>query len=165
MDSELIKNILDSIYETGAIIIEPADDDIIKRVQEDLKAEGIIAMPEDLIVFLKEIANGVSWNGFEFFGTYQATEKNTGYVLENIIRMNSKYRERKIGMAELLLVGRFDDDIYVYEPATGLYKTLDSLTLTEIDSYESFDDLFVSSMLPYIDDTDYLPEDDGNADT
>ena len=165
MDHELIDNILSSISETGALIVETADIDIISRAQADLKEDGVPVMPDDYIYFLKNIANGVSWNGFEFFGTYQVTVKSSGYVLRNIVYMNALYRQRKMGMGNLLLVGRFDDDIYVYDSASGQYQALDSLTLIEIDTYESFEDLFTSNILPFIDDSYEEPEDDGNADS
>ena len=67
-DSERIREIFDRIYETGALIIKPAEGKALARCQEDLHLIGVPQLPADVIEFL-EIANGVAWNGFEFFGT------------------------------------------------------------------------------------------------
>ncbi|MCR5734152.1 MAG: YrhA family protein [Lachnospiraceae bacterium] len=150
MDTERITDIFDSIYETEALIVKPAKGEEIQRCNEDLAELGFGFIPPDYIEFL-EVADGVAWNGFEFFGVFRVTVKKSGYVLPDLISMNQKIREDKFGMDNRLYLGRFDDDIYVYDRSEDMYLTLDNLTLTLIDSFETFEDMFVSSITPYID--------------
>ena len=175
MDRDVIINVLNRMTTCPGdpLIVKPAGGMELRRLQEDLnklKEQGleIPLAPTDYLEFL-EIANGVSWNGFEFFGTYQVTEKKSGYTLPDIVTMNDKIYERKLGIAGRLLLGRFDDDIYVYNDEDASFQVLDSLTLTEIESYESFELLFAESLLPYMfyeslpsddDDEEYPPDDE-----
>lgn len=162
MEYEVITDLFNTIYETGALIIKPAVDYEIKRCVKDLASISAPALPSEYIQFLK-VANGMSWNGFEFFGTYRVTVKKTGYVLQDIVSMNEKMRQRKFGFGNLLLLGRFDDDIYVYDPKTKQYQALDSLTLIEVESYDTFEDLIVGTVGVYADDvSDDEDEPDGD---
>ncbi len=163
MDTENIADIFDKIYETDALIVKPAGALEIARCQRDLHDISVPALPAEYIEFLK-IANGVAWNGFEFFGTYQVTVKKSGYTLTDIVSFNDKQHQNKMGLKQMLLLGRFDDDIYVYNTEIAKYQALDSLTLTEIDTYDTFEDLFVTNVTAYIDyDDDDLPPDDEDA--
>ena len=159
MNEELIADLFDKIYESDALIIKPAEDMELERCARDFNDIGITAVPDDYFEFLK-MANGVAWNGFEFFGTYQITVKKTGYVLEDIVSVNQKMRNRKPGLEKMIVLGRFDDDIYVYNSEKFIYQALDSLTLIEIESYESFDELFSLNVGAYIDFDDFDDSDD-----
>ena len=153
MDYETIADLFDVIYKTGALIIKGAVDEELTRCDRDLTSISAPKLPPEYIQFLK-IANGMSWNGFEFFGTYQVTVKKTGYILQDIVTMNDKMRSRKFGFGDLLLLGRFDDDIYIYNPKTEQYQALDSLTLIEVESYDTFEDLIVGTVGVYADEDD-----------
>ena len=167
MDKKRLTEIFEAVNDTGALIVKPATDDEIKMCSED------ITLPAEYIDFL-QFADGFSWNGFEFFGVYNVTVKSSGYTLKSIVWMNETYRERKFAFKDKILLGRFDDDIYVYDEEDGMYKSLDSLTMIEIDSYEHFEDLFFDVVSPYAfyeddedeydDEEENLTEDDGNAD-
>ncbi|MCR5675762.1 MAG: YrhA family protein [Lachnospiraceae bacterium] len=173
MNSEAIRNTLDAVWNISEterpLIVKPAVGKELARMQQDLlelagNGVRIPQVPADYLEFL-EIANGFAWNGFEFFGTYQVTVKKSGYTLIDLVNFNGKMRQRKMGMDDLLVLGRFDDDIYVYNAGTKQYQTLDSLTLTEIDTWDGFDELFVASVTPYIDpdedpDDEYPPDDE-----
>lgn len=189
-NSEGIKDLFDDTYETDALIIKPATDEEIARCNGDLadilrsggdyidsirpgaKTSGasgtVLSIPESYAEFLK-ISNGYAWNGFEFFGIYQTTVKASGYTLPDLITMNEKYHNDKMGLDDMIVLGRFDDDIYVYNFKESEYQALDSLTLSYIDSFEGFDDLFICYVSMYTDEEDYIDddniiEDDGNAD-
>ena len=60
----------------------------------------------------------------------------------------------------MLVVGRFDDDLYVYDASERVFKSLDSLTLIEIERYEGFPDLFFSTVGEYSSDEDDPDEED-----
>ncbi|MCR5094081.1 MAG: YrhA family protein [Lachnospiraceae bacterium] len=165
MDAEVIRNVLNDLSTCAGepLIVKPAEGMELKRLQEDLQklADLGVAVPQapaDYLEFL-EVANGLSWNGFEFFGTYQVTVKKSGYTLQDIVTMNDKMHERKMGLSNMLLLGRFDDDIYVYNANNGKYQALDSLTLTEIETCNTFDQLLILSLYPYVDDDDETDED------
>ena len=162
MNEDRITEVFDKIYETGALIIKPAKADELTRCQQDLADIHVPQLPADYIEFL-QIANGLAWNGFEFYGTYQVTEKKSGYCLKDIVSANIKWHDRKIGLAGKLLLGTFDDDIYVYAPESAEYQTLDSLTLSEIDTCESFEELFIANVAAYVDDDEDWPFDDEDA--
>lgn len=197
-DPEKIKDIFDKTYETGSLIVKPATDEEIERCNKDLeeisggagedyiasikpgakKKEGAdssvtLSLPEDYAEFLK-IANGYAWNGFEFFGTYQVTVKQSGYTLSDIVGVNQNYRERKFGLKNKIVLGEFDDDLYAYDFESSKYLVMDQVTLTPFDEYDSFDELFAGTVGAYAfyDDEDSddefededIIEDDGNAD-
>ncbi|MCR4654929.1 MAG: YrhA family protein [Lachnospiraceae bacterium] len=161
MDREKIEDIFDIVYETGALIVKSAEGNELSVCVEDLISIGMPALPADYIEFL-EIANGFAWNGFEFFGTYQVTVKKQGYVLRDIVSVNKDWHDRKLGLEGKLVLGQFDDDIYIYDPETKKYQALDNMTLTEIDTYDSFDGLFVCSVGLYtdFDDEEYSYDDE-----
>ncbi|MCR5323015.1 MAG: YrhA family protein [Lachnospiraceae bacterium] len=160
MDREAILNLLDEIYPTNALIIKPAGEFEINRCQEDLKGIEVPELPDGYIEFLTEIANGFAWNGFEFFGTYQVTVKKSGYKLIDIVQYNYKLKYRKEGLKNKLVLGRFDDDIYIYNTKTRKYQALDALTLIEIESYDSFEDMFIENVSAYIYDDDEEDDED-----
>jgi hypothetical protein len=113
-------------------------------ITEDFGADGLETppIPEDYAEFLK-LTNGYAWNGVCFFG---ATEQPMGahYTNPALYDRNDRYLHSKLGLKGCLVVGSFDDDIFVYSAARGLYFALDSLTLIpeDDDGFESFEDLF-----------------------
>ncbi len=162
-EREAIKDLFDRIYETDALIVKPALGWELARCQEDLHKIGAPELPADYIEFL-EIANGISWNGFEFFGTYQVTVKKSGYTLNDIVSANTDWHGRKMGLKGLLVLGRFDDDLYVYHSGNHGYLAVDSLSLAPIDRFRSFSELFLNSVGPYADyEDDGYPPDDEDA--
>ena len=164
MDREKIEDIFDIVYETDALIVKAAEGKELSVCVEDLISIGMPALPADYIEFL-ETANGFAWNGFEFFGTYQVTVKKQGYVLRDIVSVNEEWHELKMGLEGKLVLGQFDDDIYIYDPEAGKYQELDNITLTEIDTYDSFDELFVGTVGLYtdFDDEEYSCDDEEDS--
>ena len=162
-NSEGIKDLFDDTYETDALIIKPATDEEIARCNGDLadilrsggdyidsirpgaKASGasgtVHSIPESYAEFLK-ISNGYAWNGFEFFGTYQVTVKQSGYTLSDIVGVNQNYRERKFGLKDMIVLGEFDDDLYaVLQIAFTRYLQLQGERLLVVDSHLEDDEM------------------------
>ncbi len=156
METQRITEIFDKIFETDALIIKGAVAKELSRCNEDLTSIRVPFLPADYVEFL-QIANGVSWNGFEFYGTYQVTEKRTGYCLRDIVNVNNEWHKRKLGLDSRIVLGTFDDDLYLYDPESKRYQTVDNLTLTPIDFFDSFEELFVCSIMPYLDE-DWIDE-------
>ena len=161
-DVERIKDVFDRIYETDALIVKPAVGAELARCQEDLHSIGVPELPADVIEFL-EIANGVAWNGFEFYGTYQVTVNKTGYTLRDIVSINQDWHERKMGLTDQLVLGTFDDDLYVYHSRMNCYRILDQMTLTQIDSCRDFAELFIGQVGSYCEEEEEYPPDDEDA--
>ena len=163
MNMIAVTELFNKIYETGALIIQPAKLFEIDRCNNDLKSIGVAPLPAEYIEFLREVANGLAWNGFEFFGTYKVTVKKSGFVLKDIVYFNQYYHESKYGLKDMIVLGRFDDDMYVYNTVDKVYQSLDRLTLMEIETYETFEDLLlltVGEYAYYDDDDDYEEDDD-----
>ena len=142
---DMIKDILKTTADSDALIIDPADDTKIEKCNRDLLDNGLHPLPEGYVRFLK-ISDGYAWNGFEFFGTENCTEKSTGYTLSDIVGFNEYIRERKGYSDDLLVLGRFDEDIYIYDYLEKRYKAIDRLTSIEADDFESFEDLLNSTV-------------------
>ena len=134
--SRVLTDIFDEIIKSDALIVEPATDFEIKRCNRDLDDIECPRLPKEYKMFLKA-ANGFAWNGFEFFGTYEVREKSSGYVLKDIVGYNEYYAFHD----DILILGKFDEDYYVYDSAKKAYMALDRLTKMEVYHYSSFEDL------------------------
>ena len=131
---------------TGALIAQPAYDVAIRKCNRNLRCIGLKPMPKGYADFLKA-ANGYAWNGFEFYGTDICKEASSGYVLRDIVAVNYDMRERKCDFpANTLILGQFDEDIYIYDDKKKKYLSLDSMTLSEMDAFDSFSDLLESTV-------------------
>jgi hypothetical protein len=131
-----IIEIFDEIAKTEAFILRPATDDEIKRCNNALNNIGCIAIPEEYAELLK-ISNGFSWNGFEFFGTYQVREKSSGYILNDIVSVN----ESEGFNENILILAACDEDYYVYDAGNKKYRCFDRLIKCDIADFESFVDM------------------------
>jgi len=132
----VITAIFDEIAKTEAFILRPATDDEIKKCNSDLNDIGCIAIPEEYAELLK-ISNGFSWNGFEFFGTYQVREKSSGYILNDIVSVN----ESESFDENILILATGDEDYYVYDAVNKKYRCFDRLIKCDIVDFESFVDM------------------------
>ena len=141
--SVTIADIFGEILKSDALIVEPATNFEIKRCQRDLGDVGCVHLPKEYKKFLK-IANGFAWNGFEFYGTYEVTEKSSGYVLRDIVGYNERFGERLDD--HFLILGTFDEDYYVWDNERKQYRSLDRLTRMDVDEFESFEDLIMGTV-------------------
>ena len=157
-----IQNILDRTAKSDALIARPADDTAIERCDRALHEIGLLPLPEGYARFLKS-ANGYAWNGFEFFGTDRCTEDASDYVLRDIVEFNAYIRERTSFADEVLVLGRFDEDIYIYDSTENSYKAIDRLTSMDADAFDSFEDLLTSTVGLYVeyDEDEDTDEDEG----
>ena len=157
---ETIQDILDLTIKNGAMIIKPADDAKIEKCDRDLRGKGLFHLPGGYVQFLK-LANGYAWNGFEFFGTERCKDDSSDYVLGDIVESN-EYIRKRVGLSdEHLVLGRFDEDIYVYDYGGFSYKAIDRLTSMDAEEFDSFEDLLTSTVGLYAgddDDDDYEEE-------
>ena len=150
---EAIQDILDKTAKSEALIARPADDTEIEKCDRDLREMGLLPLPEGYARFLKS-ANGYAWNGFEFFGTDRCKEDSSDYVLKNIVEFNEYIRERMGCSDDVLVLGRFDEDIYIYDYSESRYKAIDRLTSMDADEFEDFEDLLTSTVGLYAGEED-----------
>ena len=150
MSNTALSDLFGKISDSDALIVEPAGDMEIERCNEDLLDIDLRGLPEEHALFFRT-ASGFAWNGFQFFGTWEVREKSSGYVLADIVGYNERIRERRDISDALLIVGTFDEDVYVYDYDRKRYYALDRLTWMHVDDYDSFQDLLLSTVGAYVD--------------
>ncbi|MCR5766912.1 MAG: SMI1/KNR4 family protein [Lachnospiraceae bacterium] len=161
------------------------DEDIEKAdnaIQQDMKRNGfkVPPIPADYAEFLKN-TDGYEWNGMRFFGSkpFKMSEK---YTLPSLLERNVYYHQFIEKERNLLVIGQFDDDRYVYDGDTKKYYIVDEMGFSEIDDFDSFEELLNCTLgdeyyccieddeellQEYLDETgigetlDSLPENDG----
>ena len=89
----------------------------------------------------------------------QMINQGSFYTPEKFVRMAADWLKNK------LILGRFDEDLYVYDAKTKKYMALDDLTGIEVDTYDTFEDLFSLTISEYLDydDEEYLYDDEADA--
>lgn len=107
----------------------------------ELTGTNVPTLPEDYAEFLK-INDGYEENGMRFFGTKNLVF-DSRYALSSLYERNAYYHENLIGLSNSLVIGEFDDDIYLYSAEDGKYYSADCDTLVAIDEYDSFENLFI----------------------
>jgi hypothetical protein len=148
-----MSEILDHLEELDAMIVRPATDKDIKRCKKDFKnIDCTVPLPDGYIWFLKQL-NGFAWNGIEFFSTDQVTDPETDYTLNDIVTANEGFAEQNGDFLEIknyMLLGRADDDLYVYNAANGHYEVLDMTGRDVMEDFDSFEAMFVGVVVPRI---------------
>jgi hypothetical protein len=98
------------------------------------------ALPESYKRVL-QVANGLHFNGMTLWPTARKTFPSM--VWESLIEVNIDLRE---GFAEeFLYFGQMDEELYVFEPSTGIYKAIE---YTCLDGWKTFKD--AEAMLVYL---------------
>jgi hypothetical protein len=148
-----MSEILDRLEDLDAMIVRPATDKDIKRCRKDFKIMEFAApIPDGYVEFLKQL-NGFAWNGIEFFSTDQVTDPETDYTLNDIVTANEDFAEQNGDFLEIknyMLLGRADDDLYVYNAANGRYEVLDMTGRDVMEEYKTFEAMFVGVVAPRI---------------
>ena len=121
MIEEIIKKLSDN---PGAMIVRPASSKDLAMCQKDMAEIGLPAIPQGYIDFLRGV-NGFAWNGIEFFSTDQVTDTETNYMLNDIVSANEDWTDYSDDFKGLVLLGRADDDLFVYNTANQKYEVLD----------------------------------------
>ncbi|MBE6910579.1 MAG: AAA family ATPase [Ruminococcaceae bacterium] len=124
--------------------IEAAGMQMIARLGVD--GIDVPQIPKDYAAFLR-LTDGYAWNGVCFFST-KPTPMGNRYTNPSLFDKNDYYLRMKSGLNGCLVVGSFDDEIYVYSSKTGMYHALDELTLIpmEDDGCEDFAELFLCAV-------------------
>ena len=131
-----------TIAKDDAILVKPLEDfGEIDHCNRNLFDIGCPPLPMEYLDGMLMVKNGLAWNGFEFYGTYEARDKTSGYALRDIVAVNEDLSERKDYPDTYLIIGSFDEEYYIFYYEDLKYKLIDRLTLMVDDEYDSFEHL------------------------
>lgn len=144
MIEDILKKLAD---DDGAMIVRPASSKDLAQCQKDMAEIGLPPVPQGYIDFLREV-NGFAWNGIEFFSTDQVTDPESNYTLNDIVTANEDFVEYNDDLEGCVLLGRADDDLYVYNTVNEKYEVLDFTGHDVMEDYDAFDALFEGVVSP-----------------
>jgi hypothetical protein len=123
----------------GALIPHPAATRDIKLYQTFLIENNYPEIPKGYIDFLRE-ANGFAWNGIEFYGTFKV--KDGSFFLIDLISANEHHLYHD-GFEDCLMIGRSDEDIFIYNTSNKLYEVLDRTGWDVMEEFKTFNSMFL----------------------
>ena len=144
MIEDILKKLAD---DEGAMIVRSATSKDLAQCQKDMAEIGLPPIPHGYIDFLREV-NGFAWNGIEFFSTDQVTDPVSNYTLNDIVTANEDFAEYSDDLAGCVLLGRADDDLYVYNTANEKYEVLDFTGHDVMEDFDAFDAMFEGVVTP-----------------
>jgi len=149
-----IDDVLNAVTENddSAMIVRPASKKDLKLCQKDMTETGFPPIPQGYADFLAKL-NGFAWNGIEFYSTDQVTDPETDYTINDIVSANEGFAEINSGFLEVknyVLLGRADEELYVYNKKNGRYEALDITGRDVMEEYEIFEAMFVGVVSPRI---------------
>ncbi|MBN2752240.1 MAG: hypothetical protein JXQ84_05980 [Rhodospirillaceae bacterium] len=109
----------------------------LAEILEDYDAPPL---PEDFAAFLEQ-ANGFIWNGIEIFGSDHIVLERDRSVVPALTEINESYHTDFDQMQGRLVIGRSEDDLYVYDEEETLYLILDRQGFEIIFRFTAFADL------------------------
>lgn len=137
----MIEDILNKLKnDDSAMIVRPASAKDLAQCQKDMAEIELAPVPQGYIDFLRKY-NGFAWNGIEFYSTDQVTDPETEYTLNDVVTANETFADYN-DMPNIVLLGRADDDLYVYDTETKKYDVLDFTGKDVMEEYDTFDALF-----------------------
>lgn len=105
-------------------------------------AVNVPPIPEDYAEFLMML-DGFEYNGMRFFGTGQVCfDKN--YRTKDLYSVNEYFHDMKRGLQDCLVIGEFDDDLFIYSGIDEKYYMVDRDILVKSEEYDSFEQLFIT---------------------
>jgi len=144
MIEDILKKLAD---DDGAMIVRPASSKDLAQCQRDMAEIELPPVPQGYIDFLREV-NGFAWNGIEFFSTDQVTDPESNYTLNDIVSANEDFADYSDDFEGMVLLGRADDDLYVYNTANEKYEVLDFTGHDVMEDFDTFDAMFEGVVSP-----------------
>lgn len=117
-----------------------AEADALAALADALEDLDAPALPGDFAHFLTE-ANGFVWHGIEIFGSEHIVLERDHSVVPALSEINDSYHAKFDEMRGRLLIGRSEDDIYVFDETADAYLILDRKGFEEIRRFDAFADL------------------------
>jgi len=128
----------------GGELQAPCAPDMVQKMNIRSQTELGNDIPDEYLSFLRA-TNGVSWNGVSFYGCEESpiSGKEGGKILD-FVDTNLIYRDVE-SMKNYLVFGQSDMDIYVFNLSANKYQVLDKISLDEITSVSTFEELLVKA--------------------
>ncbi len=117
-----------------------ADAEALARIAETLDDIEAPPLPGDFAEFLAQ-ANGFVWNGIEIFGSERIVLDRDHSVVPALPEINDSYHAKFDQMQCRLVVGRSEDDLYVFDLCADAYLILDRHGFEEVTRFSAFADL------------------------
>ena len=122
----------------------PCTPDLIHKMKIRSQTELRNDIPDEYLSFLRE-TNGVTWNGVSFYGCEESPiNGKEGGKIWGFVDTNLIYRDVE-RMKNYLVFGQSDMDIYVINLSTHKYQVLDKISLDEITSVSTFEELLAKA--------------------
>jgi hypothetical protein len=137
----------------NTMLVGPASLEDIALCQDDMTEMRHPLIPQEYIDFLLKL-NGFSWDGVEFFGTDLVIHTETDYTLDDIVSANIEFIIKNDALTHCVLLGRADDDLYVYNTKNKLYEILDIDGCDVMEEFETFNAMFNGIILLRLDLTE-----------
>jgi len=131
----------------GAVIGQPASTANMERCIKRLADELCLFLPDDYFVFLGKY-NGFAWNGVEFYGTDPEVDQEIHYVVVDVVFATLSLHKYNKVYLERTLIGRSDEEVYVYNMQSFRYEALDIAGHEVIEEWRTFEELFLDVVVP-----------------
>jgi hypothetical protein len=135
-----IRSLLLCLQDKDPFLAPGAPPDALIEIAEALEDMDAPALPADFALFLRE-TNGFVWNGIQIFGAVEIIIEKPRAIVPALPAVNDSYASSLSEMRDRLLLGRSEDDLYVYDSRASEYWILDRHGLEAVDRFPSFLDL------------------------
>ena len=116
-----------------------------RRVREELGAE----LPDDYAAFLRT-QNGLNHNGLFIYASETTPIVGlSNAIIEGIIEANQGWRADE-SLADYLVFGEGNMDVYVRHLPTGDYRVLSRTPVAHIETHPSFDHLIAAALKAHL---------------
>lgn len=136
---DVLETLLNRFRTAGAVLIEPAGEQIISPFRMTLARNKIPQPAPDFFKFLA-LTDGLIFNGLKFYGvqTHQREEKN--YTFPSLLEINMGFLERNRSH-EFVILGENNEDLIVYHIKEKNYQLIDKTDLFPELSFPRFYDV------------------------
>jgi len=135
-----IRNLLLCLEDKAPYLAPAATIAALQELQDTLEDMDAPKLPTDYYDFLLQ-NNGFIWHGVEIFGTAAISLETRHSIVPALHEIHDSYASSLSEMQNRLLIGRSEDDLYVYDHPSNAYWILDRHGLEEVSTFVSFLDL------------------------
>ncbi len=128
------------LQDQAPFVAPRAEPDALARIAEALEDLDAPALPGDFAQFLAE-ANGFVWNGIEIFGSERIVLERDHSLVPALAEINDSYHAKFDQMRCRLVIGRAEDDLYVFDDSADAYLILDRRGFEEVARFATFAEL------------------------
>ncbi|MCL2672789.1 MAG: YrhA family protein [Alphaproteobacteria bacterium] len=132
----MIQNVFTMLLQQGAVISAPADKRTVQLASSMLASNRMASIPAEYQQLL-ELANGLVYNGFEFFGTKDFAYRDEA-KLPNIADVNLDVNA-DADLTGQVLIGRGQNELFLYDENKDDYFAADRLTMSKIRRYKNLE--------------------------